>query len=121
MPRPHPPEFRRRALELGNQRGPDAIACSRWPRRPPISALRLVPSQLDRKGGHRRGRAPGSEHDNGRELVVLRRRNRVLETKNEILKRAAPYNPRRRHSYCSMLSPADYEAAHRARRLDLAA
>jgi len=24
------------------------------------------------------------------------------------------YNPRRRHSYCSMLSPADYEAAHRA-------
>jgi putative transposase len=22
------------------------------------------------------------------------------------------YNPRRRHSYCGMLSPADYEAAH---------
>jgi putative transposase len=31
------------------------------------------------------------------------------------------YNPRRRHSYCSMLSPADYEAAHRARRLEHAA
>jgi transposase InsO family protein len=22
------------------------------------------------------------------------------------------YNPRRRHSYCDMLSPTDYEAAH---------
>ena len=31
------------------------------------------------------------------------------------------YNPRRRHSYCSMLSPADYEAAHRAGRLQSAA
>jgi putative transposase len=26
------------------------------------------------------------------------------------------YNPRRRHSYCGMLSPADYETAHRAER-----
>ena len=25
------------------------------------------------------------------------------------------YNPRRRHSYCGMLSPADYEAAHTRR------
>ena len=24
------------------------------------------------------------------------------------------YNPRRRHSYCAMLSPADHEAAHTA-------
>jgi transposase InsO family protein len=24
------------------------------------------------------------------------------------------YNPRRRHSYCKMLSPVDYEAAHAA-------
>ena len=31
------------------------------------------------------------------------------------------YNPRRRHSYCSMLSPVDYEAAHRARRVQSAA
>ncbi len=31
------------------------------------------------------------------------------------------YNPRRRHSYCSMLSPVDYEAAHRAQRLETAA
>lgn len=31
------------------------------------------------------------------------------------------YNPRRRHSYCSMLSPADYEATHRAATAELAA
>ena len=31
------------------------------------------------------------------------------------------YNPRRRHSYCSMLSPVDYEAAHQAQRLESAA
>lgn len=31
------------------------------------------------------------------------------------------YNPRRRHSYCRMLSPADYEAAHHAAGLEDAA
>lgn len=31
------------------------------------------------------------------------------------------YNPRRRHSYCRMLSPADYEAAYRAESLKSAA
>jgi putative transposase len=31
------------------------------------------------------------------------------------------YNPRRRHSYCQMLSPADYGAAHRAKSLESAA
>ena len=31
------------------------------------------------------------------------------------------YNPRRRHSYCKMLSPADYDAAHRAGDLETTA
>jgi putative transposase len=31
------------------------------------------------------------------------------------------YNPRRRHSYCKMLSPADYDAAHRVDQLENAA
>jgi putative transposase len=31
------------------------------------------------------------------------------------------YNPRRRHCYCSMLSPADYDGAHRASMLNSAA
>ena len=37
------------------------------------------------------GERPGVTSDEGRELVELRRRNRVLETENEILKRAAAY------------------------------
>lgn len=31
------------------------------------------------------------------------------------------YNPRRRHSYCGMLSPVDYETAHRSDTLETAA
>jgi putative transposase len=31
------------------------------------------------------------------------------------------YNPHRRHSYCAMLSPTDYEQAHRAGELESAA
>jgi putative transposase len=31
------------------------------------------------------------------------------------------YNPRRRHSYCGMLSPADYEAVHRSKQFESAA
>jgi putative transposase len=31
------------------------------------------------------------------------------------------YNPKRRHSYCHMLSPADYEDTHRAKHLESAA
>jgi putative transposase len=31
------------------------------------------------------------------------------------------YNPQRRHNYCAMLSPIDYEAAHHAGRLEPAA
>jgi putative transposase len=31
------------------------------------------------------------------------------------------YNPRRRHSYCGMFSPADYEAAHHTGPLESAA
>ena len=31
------------------------------------------------------------------------------------------YNPKRRHSYCGMLSPVDYEAAHSAEIAEVAA
>ena len=37
------------------------------------------------------GERAGLSTDEGKELVELRRRNRVLETENEILKRAAAY------------------------------
>jgi putative transposase len=31
------------------------------------------------------------------------------------------YNPKRRHSYCNMFSPADYETAHHAKGFEPAA
>jgi len=37
------------------------------------------------------GRRPGLTSDDKTELVALRRKNRVLEMENEILKRAAAY------------------------------
>ena len=92
MPRPHPPGFRRRAVELANQRGPDGS------RLQPVAktAADLGISDSCLRGWIARaaidaGERPGLSTDEDRELVELRRRNRVLETGNEILKRAAAY------------------------------
>jgi transposase-like protein len=85
MPAAHPPEFRRRALDLvaqGNPVGQTARdlgiseSCLRnWMNRDAIDG----------------GRKPGLTTDEHRELVELRRRLRVLEMENEILKRASAY------------------------------
>lgn len=87
MPSAHPPEFRRRALDLvaqGNPVGQTARdlgineSCLRnWMHRDTIDS----------------GRQPGVTTEEHRELVELRRRGRVLETETEIeiLKRASAY------------------------------
>ena len=92
MPRPHPPEFRRRAVELANQRGPDGnrlqpVAKTATDLGISDSCLRNWIAKAAVDAGERRGLST----DEGKELVELRRRNRVLETENEILKRAAAY------------------------------
>ena len=92
MPPPHPPEFRRRAVELANQRGPDGERVA------PVSqiakdlgisesCLRGWLAQADVDAGGR----VGVSTDERRELVELRRRNRVLEMEVEILKRASAF------------------------------
>ena len=92
MPRPHPPEFRRRAVELANQCGPDGN------RLQPVAKTAIDLGISDSclrnwiaKAAVDAGERPGLSTDETKELVELRRRNRVLETENEILKRAAAY------------------------------
>ncbi len=86
MPRPHPPEFRRRAVELARlQEQPVAkiaedLGISE-------SCLRNWMAQADVDDGRR----PGLTSEERAELVALRRKNRVLELEVEILKRASAY------------------------------
>ena len=86
MPRPHPPEFRRRTVELACQRlqpvakTADDLGISE-------SCLRNWIAQADIDAGAR----PGLTTDERKELAELRRRNRVLEMEVEILKRASAY------------------------------
>ena len=84
MPKPHPEEFRRRAVELARLRekpiaqiaadlGISESCLRRW----------MARADVDE------GRREGVTSDERAELVRLRRANRQLEMENEILKRAA--------------------------------
>ena len=86
MPVAKPPEFRRRAVELARRReqpvaqiakdlGISESCLRRWMALDDVDA----------------GRREGLTSDERRELVELRRRTRVLEMENEILKRASAY------------------------------
>lgn len=86
MPRPHPPEFRERAVELARLREKPVAQIA--------ADLGISESCLRRWMGVADvddGRRAGLTTDDRAELVALRRKNRVLELENEILKRAAAY------------------------------
>lgn len=85
MPAAKSPEFRRRALDLVAQGEPVAQVA----RNLGISesGLRRWMAQGDIDAGRAEGLTSAEKH----ELVELRRRNRVLEMENEILKRASAY------------------------------
>lgn len=86
MPRPHPPEFRRRAVELARLREKPVAEIAR-DLGISDSCLRNWMAQADVDDGTR----PGLSSDERAELVALRRKNRVLELEVEILKRASAY------------------------------
>ena len=86
MPRPHPPEFRQRAVELARL-GEKPIARIAEDLGMSESCLRGWMKQADVDEGRREGLS-GGERD---ELVELRRELRVTRMENEILKRAAAY------------------------------
>ena len=86
MPRPHPPEFRQRAVELARLREkPTAqIAADLGIS---DSCLRGWARQADIDDGRRDGTSTSSQA----EIVELRRELRVAKMEIEILKRAAAY------------------------------
>ena len=86
MPRPHPPGFRRRAVELAREKAK------------PISALAHDLGISESCLRHwvaiadaNEGRRDGVTSTERAELVELRRKLRVTEMENEILRRAAAY------------------------------
>jgi transposase-like protein len=86
MPRPHPPEFRQRAVELARL-GDKPVAQIATDLGISDSCLRNWLRQADIDEGRRDGLTT-VERD---ELVALRREARTLKVENEILKRAAAY------------------------------
>ena len=86
MPRPHPPEYRQRAVELARL-GDKPVSEIAADLGISDSCLRGWLKQADIDEG-RRGGVSSAEHE---ELVALRRETRTLRLENEILKRAAAY------------------------------
>ena len=86
MPRPHPPEFRERAVELARERTKPLkhIALDLGISE---SCLRNWIAQADIEEGTREGLTKAERE----ELVKLRRENRVLRMEKEILGKAAAF------------------------------
>jgi len=86
MPRPHPPEFRQRAVELARLREKPTAQ---------IAADLGISDSCLRGWLHQadvdEGRKAGLSSDERAELVELRRELRTTKMENEILKRAAAY------------------------------
>jgi transposase-like protein len=86
MPAPHPPEFRRRAIQLARLRA-KPVAVIAKDLGISESCLRNWMNQADVDEGRREGLTS----DERAELVRLRRENRVQAMEIEILKRASAY------------------------------
>jgi transposase len=86
MPPPHPPEFRRRAIELARERA-KPIAQIAADIGISESCLRNWVRQADVDEGRREGLTT----EDRVELVRLRRENRVLRMEKEILGKAAAF------------------------------
>lgn len=87
MPPPFPPEFRQRAVQLARE-GSTPVSKIAKDLGISDSCLRnwMAQADADESSG---GQRLASEEK--KELAELRRRNRVLEQENEILRRAAAY------------------------------
>jgi transposase len=88
VPAPHPPEFRRRAVELARL-GEQPIAQVAKDLGISESCLRNWMAQTDSDDG--KSSTSRLSSDERAELAELRKKTRRLETENEIFKRAAAY------------------------------
>jgi transposase len=86
MPRPHPPEFRQRAVELARLREKPVAQIAK-DLGISDSCLRGWMARADVDEGRR----DGVTSDEREELIELRRELRVTKMENEILKRAAAF------------------------------
>lgn len=89
VPAPHPPEFRRRAVELARL-GEQPIAQIAKDLGISESCLRNWMAQADVDEGKNTA-GPRLSTDERAELVELRKKNKRLEVELEIVKRAAAY------------------------------
>jgi transposase len=87
VPAPHPPEFRRRAVELARA-GHTPIAALAKDLRISESCLRNWMAQADTDENGSATKLTSAEK---KELAELRKEKRRLELENEILKRAAAF------------------------------
>jgi transposase len=87
MPAPHPPEFRQRAVRLARE-GTTPVAKIAKDLGISDSCLRNWMAQAE---ADENGSGPRLASAEKKELAELRRRNRLLEQENEILRRAAAY------------------------------
>jgi transposase-like protein len=86
MPAPHPPEFRRRAVELARE-GSRPVGQIAKELGISESGLRKWISQTEIDEGKRQGLTTGERE----ELSKLRRENRVLRMERDLLSRAAAF------------------------------
>jgi transposase len=84
MPRAHPPEFRRRSVELARERAKPVAELAK-DLGISESCLRGWVARADVEEGRREGTTSAERS----ELIELRRKLRVSEMENEILRRAA--------------------------------
>lgn len=86
MPRPHPPEFRRRAVELAREHAKPIGALAK-----DLGISESCLRSWVARGDIDQGRKEGLTTAEHAELVELRRKLRVAEMEVEILKRAAAF------------------------------
>ena len=88
MPKPYPKEFRDDVVRVAHQREP-GVALKQVAKDFGISESCLTNwvAMADRDAGVK----PGADREELAELRELKRRNRLLEQENEILRRAAAY------------------------------